>query len=356
MLSFNFRMNTPPGTMTWTAGDEMTVLRLEGVSTTANPVYLTLIMRFAGGGVWNPVFQNEGNENVITAVNLVTSTWYVFAALGNSNPDATQMGRLITNINSNVYKVFLPQPENWDFTNSVTLKYFATAMVAPFYFHGSVGRIDYVGAAYDTTVGTTTSDSVLEWHLPYMMVWLDMTDPEVTQYFQNRIMNEYGSTMNGFTNHSDYQDIQFDFNQGWIIRKNVQRLVLPTPIYYADMDINFVYIIKFKVRKVNHWSQGSENLRIFEYTQGGGYYTLGYLFKYNYGSPVTIRLNYPGMGGWDMCGYAITPANELGESAEVAVSMHVFRPPYYRTSTEFRQSCTLTSVTGTRRYTAGNAV
>ena len=188
-----------------------------------------------------------------------------------------------------------------------------------------------------------------------MQVWLDMTDPEVTQYFQNRILNEYGSTMNGFSNHSDYQDLQFDFNQGWIFRKNVQRIVLPVPTYYADLDINFVYIIKFKVRKVNNWNQGGEWMRIFEYTtSAGSYYTRGHLFKYNYASPVTIRLDYPSLGGWDMCGYTISPGNELGESPEVALSMHVFRPPYYKTSTDFKQSCNLTSVSGTRRYTSGN--
>lgn len=161
--------------------------------------------------------------------------------------------------------------------------------------------------------------------------------------------------MNGFTNHSDYQDLQFDFKQGWIFRKRVQRMVLPVLLYYPDLDINFVYIIKFKVRKVNIWMQGGEWMRIFDYTQGGGSYTNGYLFKYNYASPVTVRLNYPGMGGWDMCGYTITPGNELGESAEVAVSMHVFRPPYYRTTTDFKQSCTLTTVSAVRRYTAGNS-
>ena len=185
-----------------------------------------------------------------------------------------------------------------------------------------------------------------------------MTDPEVTQYFQNRILNEYGSTLNGFNNHSDWQDMQFDFKQGWIIRKNSQRMVLPVLTYYPDLDINYVYIIKFKLRKVNHWTQGGEWVRIYEYSvnTGGGYYSRAYLFKYNYASPVTVRLDHPGVGGWDMCGYSITPANELGESPEVAVSMHVFRPPYYRTTTDFKQSCTLTSVTAVRRYTAGYAL
>ena len=166
MLSFNFRMNTPPAAMTWTIGDEMIILRLEGVSVTNNPMWLTLLARFAGGGVWNPVFQNDNQESVLTAVNFMTSPWYLFAALGNSNVNNSQMGRLITNINSNVYKVSIPQAENWDFTNSVVMKYFSIAAVAPFYFSGSIGRIDYVGGTYDNSASTTVNDNVLEWHLP----------------------------------------------------------------------------------------------------------------------------------------------------------------------------------------------
>lgn len=166
MLTFNFRMTTPPATMPWVIGDDITILRLEGISVTGNPMWLTLLARFAGGGVWNAVFQNDNGENILTAVNFMTSPWYLFAALGNSNGNLTQMGRLITNINSNVYKVFLPQAENWDFTNSVVLKYFATAMVSPFYFPGSIGRIDYIGGTYDSTASTTTNDNVVEWHLP----------------------------------------------------------------------------------------------------------------------------------------------------------------------------------------------
>ena len=171
------------------------------------------------------------------------------------------------------------------------------------------------------------------------------------------MMNEYGTTINGYNNHSDFQDMQFDFNQGWIFRKQHQTLQFPNFTYYADMDINFQYILKIKMRKVNHWTSAGEWLRIFEYSTDavGNYYTRAHLSKWNYGTPVRVRLDYPGLGAWDMCYYTITPANELGESPEVAVSMHVFRPPYYRTTTDFKQGCTLTAVSGTRRYTAGYA-
>lgn len=354
MLTFNFRMTTPSSAIAFNVGDDMTILRLEGVSVTGNPMFLALVARFSGGSVWTPFIINDNGEQVITNTNFMTSSWYLFGALGNSNSNNQQMGRLITNINSNVNKVFLNLAENWDFTNSVLLKYFAVDTVAPFYFSGSIGRIDYIGGAYSTSAGTSTSDNVLEWHMPYVQIWLDMTDPEVTQLFQNRMTNEYGSTINGFTNHSDYQDLQFNFKQGWIFRKNVQQIIFPTIKYYPDLDINFVYIIKYKIRKVNQWNQGGEWLRVFEYTTGASsYYTRAHLFKYDYASPVRIRLDYPGQGAWDMCSYTISPANELGESVESALSMHVFRPPYYRQSSDHKQSCTLSTVSGVRRTSVG---
>lgn len=190
-----------------------------------------------------------------------------------------------------------------------------------------------------------------------IQLWLDFTDPEVTQYFQNRIMNEYGPAMNGFTNHSDYQDLQFDFNQGWIFRKRVQTMQLPTFTYYADQDINFIYMLKLKMRKINHWAQGTDEMRIFEYTTNiatNAFYTRATLIKWNYGSPVRVRLTYPGAGVWDLCYWTITPANELGESVEVGWSIHVYRPPYYRTTSDYKFSCTLATVSATSRRTAGN--
>lgn len=187
-------------------------------------------------------------------------------------------------------------------------------------------------------------------------MWADFTDPEVSQYFGNRMVNEYGSMINGLNNHSDYQDLQFDFNQGWIFRKNCQTMQIPVFTYYPDQDINFVYIIKFKMRKVNHWAQNGESMRIMQYTTNaaGSYYTRAYLRKWNYGSPVRVTLDYPGAGSWDICSYTISPANELGESAEVAFSIHAYRPPYYRTISDFKYSCTLTSVGGTNQRSAGN--
>jgi hypothetical protein len=185
---------------------------------------------------------------------------------------------------------------------------------------------------------------------------MDFTDPEVSQYFQNRMINEYGSTMNGYNNHSDYQDLQFDFNQGWIFRKRVQRMVFPSITYYPDQDINFVYMIKLKMRKINHWAQDADDMRIFQYSisTGGASYTNARLDKWNYGSPVRVRLGYPGAGTWDICSWTITPANELGESAEVGFTIHAYRPPYYRSNTDFKYSCTLGTVTGTNRRTSGN--
>jgi hypothetical protein len=189
-----------------------------------------------------------------------------------------------------------------------------------------------------------------------IQLWLDFTDPEVSQYFQNRMLNEYGPAMNGFTNHSDYQDLQFNFNQGWIMRKRVQRMVIPTFQYYEDQDINFSYMLKLKIRKVNHWAQGSDEMRIFQYdiNTSGGYYTRALLDKWDYGSPVRVRLDYPGTGTWWICSWTITPANELGESAEVGLYIHAYRPPYYRTTSDFRYGCTLNTVTAVNRRTAGN--
>jgi hypothetical protein len=166
MLAFNFIMTAPPGTLTFTAGDDMTILRLEGVSVTGNPMYLTLLARYVSSGNWVPVVQNDNGESVLTTVNLLSNNWYMAAALGNSNPASKQVGRLVNNRASSVQKVFLNQAENWDFTNPVTLKYFATTAVAPFYFSGSVGRIDWIGEAYDSSASTTNNDYGMDWKLP----------------------------------------------------------------------------------------------------------------------------------------------------------------------------------------------
>lgn len=166
MLTFNFKMTTPPGTITFTAGDDMVILRLEGTSVTGNPMYHSLLARYVSAGVWRPVFKNDNTETIITTVNLLTNTWYMAAALGNSNPNLRQVGRLVNNAASSIQKVFLNQAENWDFTYPVVLKYFATAAVAPFYFSGSIGRIDYIGDAFDNTASTTNNDYALDWKLP----------------------------------------------------------------------------------------------------------------------------------------------------------------------------------------------
>lgn len=50
-------------------------------------------------------------------------------------------------------------------------------------------------------------------------LWLDFTDPEVSQLFTNKMQSGYPFVINGMNNHSDFQDMQFNFNQGWIFRK-----------------------------------------------------------------------------------------------------------------------------------------
>jgi hypothetical protein len=170
MLNFNFKMNAPPGSMTFTAADDMIILKLEGTSISGNPMYLSLLARYVGVGNWQPVFKSDNNEVILNTVNLMAANWYIAAALGSSNADAQQVGRLINNIASSIQKRFIPLAESWDFTYPVKLKYFSDAIVAPFYFHGSVGRIDYVGGAFDTSANTANSDNVLEWKLPCIIV------------------------------------------------------------------------------------------------------------------------------------------------------------------------------------------
>jgi hypothetical protein len=170
MVNFNFKMTAPPGTMTFTAGDDMIILKLEGTSISGNPMYLSLLARYISSGNWQPVFKNDNNEVLLTTINLMSTNWYIAAALGSSNADAQQMGRMITNIASSIQKKFIPLAESWDFTFPVKLKYFADAIVAPYYFHGSVGRIDYVGGAFDTSVNTVNNDYTLEWKLPCRLI------------------------------------------------------------------------------------------------------------------------------------------------------------------------------------------
>ncbi len=141
------------------------------------------------------------------------------------------------------------------------------------------------------------------------------------------------------------------------MRKAQMTMQLPTFTYYEDMGMNFVYVFKHKLRKINHWASGGEYLRVLAY----GYYTGAtfntrtdmYFRKYDYGSPVRGFQNFPGQGGWDICAWTITPANELGESVESSYTVHVLQSPFMRTQTEYRLSCSLSQVTGTRQYSSG---
>ena len=194
------------------------------------------------------------------------------------------------------------------------------------------------------------------------LFWLDFTDPEVSQFFENRVSTGYPFAINGFSNHSDFQDMQFNFNQGWIFRKSLQMFQIPVFKQYQDMDMNFIYVYKHKMRKVNHWASSGEWLMIMNYgyfnnfaaQTGWNSRTRVFLRKYDYGSPVRVYQEFPGQGGWDICSYTITPANELGESVETSFTVHILQTPYFRSASEYRYSCSLSQVQGTRSYTTGN--
>lgn len=132
---------------------------------------------------------------------------------------------------------------------------------------------------------------------------------------------------------------------------------IPDFTYYEDMGMNWIYVFKMKFRKVNHWNSAGEAQRILSY----GYYsgatwnarTEMFFRKYDYGSPVRGYQTFPGQGGWDICWWTITPANELGESVETSYTVHALQSPHMRTQIEYRLSCSLSQVTGTRQYSAG---
>ena len=64
-----------------------------------------------------------------------------------------------------------------------------------------------------------------------MLYWLDFTDPQVTQYFANRVNSGFGATINGRDNHTDFQDLHFNLVQGFVIRKANQMMIFPVFTY-----------------------------------------------------------------------------------------------------------------------------
>jgi hypothetical protein len=190
---------------------------------------------------------------------------------------------------------------------------------------------------------------------PDFNYWLDFTDPEVSQVFKNRANNSYVDAVNGFSNHSDFQDLQFNFVQGFIMRKGGQMITIPRFTFYEDMDVNFVYILKIKMRKVNHWAAGGEDFKLLEYVSNttGNVWMYARMNKFDYGTPVRQRMSFPGWGWNELCYMTISPANELGESAEQAFHLHALRPNYFRSATEFKYTCQLDYPTWTRKNSAG---
>lgn len=164
--------------------------------------------------------------------------------------------------------------------------------------------------------------------------------------------------MNGYNNHSDFQDIHFDFNQGWIVRKPVQYIQYGAVPWYEDLGVNHGFTMKIKFRKVNHWNAGSDDFRAYEYgpkANQGTYFARARFNKWNYAANTRLLYEFPGQGGWWMCAWGITPSNELGESVETAFQVHNLRPEWYRTRSEYRMTCGLTQVTTTRQYSTGYA-
>lgn len=133
---------------------------------------------------------------------------------------------------------------------------------------------------------------------------------------------------------------------------------LPVFKQYQDLDMNFIYIYKHKMRRVNHWTQNGEWMRIMDYGSYSGATwnsrTRAFLAKRDFGSPVRVRLTFPGDGTQEVCSYTISPTNEFGESVESSFTIHVMQPPYFRTSSEYRLSCSLSDVGSSRKYSSNN--
>ena len=170
MLNFNFRMINPtPPPLGFTVGDELIILRLETTSpVTNNVLFLQLVAKYVGPNSWMPSFVNDQDPlgHDITAADLITSNWWVTASLSSSNDDMLQIGRIVVNNQAGTYKEVFPLAEAWDFTAGITLKYFSAGVVSAMYFQGTVGRIDFIGGQFDSSVSTTNDDITLDWKLP----------------------------------------------------------------------------------------------------------------------------------------------------------------------------------------------
>lgn len=344
----------PTPSWTWAIDDEMVVLQMEQVSgVSGNLLFFKLALRYVGVNTWKPVFVNDNGEVDYPSINLATSNWHVDVAMGTSNADMQQVIRLIVNNVAGTNKAFLVMAEAWDFTQNIRLRMFAAAEVSPWYFNGAIGRIDYVGGYFSTAGSTTNEENTLERKIPFIEYWLDFQDPMYSQYFKNRANTSYTAAINGYSNHSDFQDIQFDFKDGWVNRKNMLLIQFPQFTWNEDMDINNIWYFKMKFRHVNHWSQQGERFKFYDYGNPASPYFSVYIYKWDYGTPVRVRTVFPGQGDWDTCYYTISPANELGESVETAYGQAVFRPTYSRTQINYRYTCSITGLGSSRTLSAG---
>ena len=354
-LNFHFKLNTmPTPSWTWAIGDEMVVLQMEQVSgVSGNLLFFRLVLRYAGVNTWNPYFVNDNGEFGYPSINLVTSNWYVDVSMGTSNPDMQQVIRLIVNNVAGTNKAFLIMAETWDFTQNIRLRLFANAAVSPWYFNGAIGRIDYVGGYFSIAGSTTNEENTMEAKIPFIEYWLDFRDPMYSQYFKNRANTSYTAAINGYSNHSDFQDIQFDFKDGWVNRKNMMLIQFPQFTWNEDMDVNNIWYFKMKFRHVNHWSQQGERFKFYDYGNPASPYFSVYIYKWDYGTPVRVRTVFPGQGDWDTCYYTISPANEIGESVETAYGQSVFRPTYSRSQISYRFTCSISGLGSSRTISTG---
>lgn len=154
--------------MTWTVGQQMIIFRISEVSPiTTNTLFLQLVAQYVGAGNWMPVFMNDKGPPVpVPTINLLACNWYLGVSLFNSNSGLMQGGRIVANSISGTNKYVFPSAEAWDFTQQLNLSLFSSTLVAPYYFSGSVGRIDLVGGFSDTTTSFTKNEQVLDWMLP----------------------------------------------------------------------------------------------------------------------------------------------------------------------------------------------
>ena len=126
-----------------------------------------LFIRYKGGTTWTAVFKTENIETEITTVNMATYTWYCQATLAISNADMQVQARLNVNTNIASSRVFLALAEAWDFVGQrVKITYFSESQTGPLFYHGSIGRIDYVGGYFDTATNLQADETVLSWMLP----------------------------------------------------------------------------------------------------------------------------------------------------------------------------------------------